>query len=235
VTVKRKRVLMLVLPAVVLASAIIAVIAFGGGNARSDSKRVPPNRVRRLLAGIPQRGNVLGSPRAPVTLVEFADLQCPYCGEWARDTLPTIVRKYVRPGKVKIEFKGVHFLDRLGPDSQRGVRAAFAAGLQGKLWYVVEGLYERQGQEGSGWLSESLLKQVAAAVPGLDAKRMLADRTSPAVDAAIRSTDQLVGSIGVTGTPTFYAGKSNGTLSPLRLTSLGPDGVEPTLDKLLAG
>src|SRR2546423_12689290 len=43
-----------------------------------------------LLRGIPQHGTIVGEARAPVTLVEYADLQCPYCGEWARTTLPVL-------------------------------------------------------------------------------------------------------------------------------------------------
>ena len=49
----------------------------------------------------------LGSPDAPVTLVEYADLQCPFCAEWARGTFPAIVDEYVRPGQVRIEFRGL--------------------------------------------------------------------------------------------------------------------------------
>ena len=58
------------------------------------------------LAGIPQDGNVLGRPDAPVTLVEYADLQCPYCAEWSRRALPPLVTDYVKAGKLRIEFRG---------------------------------------------------------------------------------------------------------------------------------
>ena len=80
-----------------------------------------------LLRGIPQQGTALGSPDAPVTLVEYADLQCPYCAQWARDAFPELVRDYVRTGRVRIVFRGLAFL---GPDSDAALRAALAAGQQ---------------------------------------------------------------------------------------------------------
>jgi protein-disulfide isomerase len=80
----------------------------------SATQGPPALPLRSLFAGIPQQGNVLGSPMARVTPVEYADLQCPYCGRWARDTLPALVRDYVRTGKLRIVFKGLAFL---GPDS----------------------------------------------------------------------------------------------------------------------
>ena len=77
-----------------------------------------PTAAPSMLAGIPQRGNVLGRQDAPVTLVEFADLQCPYCATWSNTAFPELVRDYVRPGKVRIVFAGLSFL---GPDSERGL------------------------------------------------------------------------------------------------------------------
>jgi hypothetical protein len=61
----------------------------------------------------------LGRPDAPVTLVEIADYQCPFCAAFARDALPEIVQKYVRTGKVRIEFRALAFI---GPDFGRGAR-----------------------------------------------------------------------------------------------------------------
>jgi protein-disulfide isomerase len=227
---RRNRLFMMLAPAAALAAAIIVVSATRGGSA-TVGKRVKPTAVASMLAGIPQSGLVLGRASAPVTLVEFADLQCPFCGEWERGTFPTIVRKYVRTGKVKIEFRGLHFI---GSDSETALRAALAARSQDKLWNVVVNLYERQGTENTGWVTNDLLKQVGDSIPGLDTNRMLAETSSPSVDATIKQTDSLARQIGVDSTPSFFAGRSDGKLSAVKLTSLSPAGIEPTLDKLLA-
>jgi protein-disulfide isomerase len=227
---RRDRLVLLVVPAVTLAVVIILVSVLGGGHKRT--KVIPPNQVARLLDGIPQHDLELGSPNAPVTLVEFADLQCPFCGNWERQTLPVLVRKYVRPGKVKIQFRGLHFL---GPDSETALRAVLAAGTQNKLWQVLENLYERQGQENSGWVTEELLRQVGDAVPGLDAKRMLAESGSLPIAKQVKETTQLAQAIGVNSTPTFFAARRGAKLDRVQLRSLDPAGIEPTLDRLLAG
>ena len=52
---------------------------------------------------------------SPVTLVEYADLRCPFCAQFALEVLPTIVRRYVRTGRVKIEYRGISFI---GDDSR---------------------------------------------------------------------------------------------------------------------
>ena len=49
-------------------------------------------------------------------MVEFADLQCPFCAEYTKNVVPTIVNRYVRPGKLRIEFRPLTFI---GPDSAK--------------------------------------------------------------------------------------------------------------------
>src|SRR5205823_9727314 len=91
-----------------------------------------------LYAGIPQHGLVLGNPKAPATVVEYADLQCPYCARFATTELPAFVQKFVRTGKAKLEFRGLAFV---GPDSLRGLRTVLSASRQNRLWQMVDVLY----------------------------------------------------------------------------------------------
>ena len=103
-----------------------------------------------MLDGIPQRGNLLGSATAPIRLVEYADPQCPYCAQYARDVFPILVREYVRAGKVEMEFRGLWFL---GPDSGSALSTASAAGAENRFWNVLDLLYRNQGPE-NAWVSD---------------------------------------------------------------------------------
>ena len=146
-----------------------------------------------------------------MTLVEYADLQCPYCAEWSHRAFPALVDRYVRQGKVRIVFRGLAFL---GPDSDRALRTAVAAGRENRLWNVVEGLYHRQGHENSGWVTEALLDEVAG-------PRAVAARNAPWVVAEMADSSRAARAAGIAGTPAFQIGKPEGRCRRSRSTRSG--------------
>ena len=153
--------------AAALAAVLVGASLIGSRDEGSaPAPAAAPEQERSLFAGIEQNGPALGSPRAPLTLVEYADLQCPYCAQWARDALPTLVEDYVRAGRLRIVFHGLAFI---GPDSDKALRTAVAAGREDHLWDVVHGLYLSQGGENAGWVTDELVAGIAKGVPGLDA------------------------------------------------------------------
>ena len=203
------------------AAAVVAVlVAVSAGSARPAAS--PPVPVagaaasRALLAGIPQDGIVLGDPRAPVRVVEFADLQCPFCRQYAMTVFPGLVRRYVRPGKVRMEFRALAFI---GPDSVGAARVAEAAGRQDRLWNVVDLAYRNQGRENSGWATDATLHRIAAAAPGLDTARVFAQRDGAAVTTALNAAAGLAQRSGVNATPTFLVGRGSA------LTAVGAAGL----------
>ena len=184
-----------------------------------------------LFRGIPQHGRVLGSPRAPVTLVEYADPQCPYCAEWARNGLPAIVQDYVRSGRVRIEFRGLAFV---GPNSRNGVAATLAAGKQGKLWQFADLLFANQGAENSGWISDDLFGAIVAGTD-MSWKRFDLDRYDPAVTQQIANAYAQAQADGIQGTPSFFVGPTGGSLQQVHVTSVDGSEVQAEIDRLLAG
>lgn len=219
--------------AVLVAGVLIGVSVAGSGSSAAKSEAlVGAEQTSLLLGGIPQHGSVLGSPGAPVRLVEYGDLQCPICREFAVGTLPTIIRDYVRTGDVQLEFRGIAFL---GADSQKALRFVVAAGAQNRAWNLIDLLYQNQGRENSGWVTDSLLRAAAAHVDGLTVARVFSARNSSATNAAIRSTalqaQQDMG--GQIRTPTFLVGRAREPLQLLQITSLDAGQFTPALDQLL--
>jgi protein-disulfide isomerase len=161
--------------------------------------------VEALFKGIPQHGTTLGRSSAPVTMREFIDPQCPYCQEFETQVLPSIVTTYVRAGKLRIEMEPWAFI---GPDSVRGQAAELAAAEQNKIFNYAEVLYDNQGEENTGWLTDSMVAAAATSIPGLRVHVLLNARTSAAVKAAQKRVDDLADTDKVNSTPTLYVGKT---------------------------
>ena len=198
--------------AAVVVVILVAVSSSGGGSTASTSSSASSSAVagtqasRSLLNGIPQKGLTLGNANAPVRVLEFADLQCPFCRDYSLGVMPGLVQKYVRTGKVRMEF---HALAFIGPDSVRAARVAEAAGRQNKLWNVADLAYHNQGAENSGWATDGKLRSIAAAVPGLDVNQVFAARDSAAVTAQLKAASDLATRSGVNETPTFLVGRGS--------------------------
>jgi protein-disulfide isomerase len=209
---------------------IVASVLNASGGTPAPAQNVFGDDTATLLEGTPQKGPVLGHPDAPVTLVEFADPQCPYCAQWSQQAFPEIVQDYVRTGKVRLVFSGLSFL---GPDSEQALRFALAAGDQGKLWNAVHLLYANQGTENSGWVTDDLLRAIGAAIPGFRTQKALDAIPSPPIEEEMADSATLATRLGVRGTPAFAAGRTGSDLSLVPVRSLDADGLRPTLDDLL--
>jgi protein-disulfide isomerase len=192
--------------AVVVAIVVVVIVVAGGG---SDDKGTEAkggkgtSQAAQLLDGIPQTGSTLGNPKAPVTVTEFADLQCPFCRDYTINQFPALVAKYVKTGKVKMVFKNYAFI---GPDSLTAARAAEAAGKQNKLWHFIDVFYNNQGDENTDYVTDAFLKKIAEGA-GVDADKMLTDRQDPKIDTAIAKAQQDAQQAGVNSTPTFIVQK----------------------------
>jgi protein-disulfide isomerase len=212
-----------------LAALMIAGNQVGARTATPAGPSPRPEAVSPL-DGVPQQGAALGSAKAPVTLVEYADLQCPYCGQWARGALPTLVERYVRDGRLRIVFNGLAFV---GPESNTALRTALAAGRHNHLWDVVHGLYFRQGAENSGWVTDDLIREVAATVPGLDAEKLLDARWNGDVAGQIAEAAATARAHGIASTPSFELGPTHGKLQRVEIPSLDADGIVPAIEEAL--
>jgi protein-disulfide isomerase len=198
---------------------------------RNDGDAPPPSPTPGVeLAGIPQDDRVLGNPAAKVTLIEYADPQCPACRVYTEDLFPAVVDEYVRPGKVKNEFRGFPFI---GPDSVKALRFIYAAGLQDKLWQFQEALYRNQGGENDGWVTDDLLREVASEIPGLDVDKLFADAGSTEIAAEVNAAPGEAQAAGISGTPSFFVKIGDAEPYYIQVASVGE--MRAALDDALEG
>lgn len=214
--------------AAALAIALVVVSLVGGSG---DPASAPTVSDSAAIAGLAQDGAFLGNPDAPHVLVEYADLQCPFCGQYATGILPAIIDRYVRTGKLRLEFRGLAFL---GPDSAAALKIVQAAAAQDKLWNVVEALYAQQGKENGGWVN-GVIDRLGTAVPGLDLTAARAASDTEAVASAIAENDRLAREDAIPGTPAFTIRPQGGTATKLEVKALDVASFESAIESALAG
>lgn len=238
---RRKRLIQLgSVAGVVVVIIVVILVATGGGSKGGIQKaaggKPPPAvaEVTALLQGIPQNGNTLGNPKAPVTMEYFADLECPICKDFTLGALPHLIEKYVRKGQMRIDFRSLETATREPETFKTQQVAALAAGKQQKLWYYTELFYHEQGQEGSEYVTEQYLQGIAQQVPGLNLVSWSAARNEPQLSNDVATDAQAASNAGFTGTPSFLIGRTGGQPQKLEYSSVSdPSSFEAAIDKLL--
>jgi protein-disulfide isomerase len=212
--------------AIAAAVALVAVALIGRGESSAPATETPVVE----LSGIPQNGRTLGAPDANVTLVEWADPQCPACRFYTEEFFPTVVDEYVRPGRVKTEFRGFPFI---GEDSVTAYQFLLAAGEQGKLWDLQEAMYRNQGGENDGWVTDDLIRELGAAIPGLDVDRLFVDAEREDIVAEAEGAGAAAEAAGIEGTPTLQI--AIGDDDPYDIQVADVDQLRAALDDALDG
>jgi len=221
---------------VIVAIVVIAVAAGGGGKSKppaagSSSANAAATTANSTVDGIPQNGNVLGSPTAPVTIAYFGDLECPICKDFTLGALPAVIQKWVRTGKVRIEYRSLETATREPETFRLQQIAALAAGKQAKMWNFVELFYHQQGEENSGYVTEAYLQGLARQVPGLGLTKWTSDRNNPEYANQVASDGQVATNEGFNGTPSFLIGKTGGAMKKLGEVSLtDPSGFNEAIE-----
>ena len=174
-------------------SMILLAIAGGFSTAASGAT------FEGLLPSTGPGFNVVGSADAPVTIIEFSDLQCHHCARNALNTFPEIKRNYIDTGKVR--YVARDFPLAMHPFAMPAAIAARCAGEQGKFWEYRHAVYDRQDE-----LASAPFDALAAELK-LDVPRFATCRKDGAQEAAVRKDMALAGSNKVTSTPTFLLGR----------------------------
>ena len=172
---------------------IVLAALLGSACSTAPPAATPPS------AAPPQAFNVLGREDAPVSIIEFTDLQCPYCARFATQTFPELRRSYVDTGKVRFTSRDLPL--PFHPFAVPAAVAARCAGEQGKFWEYREALFEQQSRLGTAPYEELARRY------GLDLDRFGACRRDGRQAANVRADAALAQSHGIGSTPTFVIGR----------------------------
>ncbi|MBS3925191.1 MAG: DsbA family protein [Nitrosarchaeum sp.] len=150
---------------------------------------------------------IIGSPSAPITIVEFGDYQCHQCYNWFHNTKPSIFQNYVDIGKVNLVFVDLAFLGR---DSPKAAQASYCAEDQGKYWEYHNQLYiSQESKIDNGWANSERLKSFAFSL-GLDSELFDSCLDSGKYAKRVQTNIAEAKKFGVSGTPTFFIIGPNG-------------------------
>lgn len=147
---------------------------------------------------------VKGNPSAKLTIVEFADFQCPFCERFFKDVYPQIMKDYVDTGKVKFVYKSLAFL---GKESTDAANAAKCAQEQNKFWEYHDKLYNSQSGENQGAFAPDKLKGFAAAL-GLDTAAFNSCLDSQKYNAQVTADQAEASKNGFNSTPSVAVGST---------------------------
>ena len=232
---KRRNVMIAGLVAVVVVVAAVLILVSSGDNANENAAPAANAPLRGLketnamLKGIPQDGNALGEKNAPITMIEYADYQCPFCRDYALETMPILINDYVRSGKLRMEFEPLTFI---GPDSETAARAGVAAGQQNLEWNYTHLFFFNQGEERSGYVTDAFIDKLYAGA-GVNAAKANAYRKTPAAAVPIAEASANAQKYGVASTPSFVVGPTGGPYTKLEVEISNPDAFKAAFDALL--
>ncbi len=188
-------------------------VAMGESPADQKERSAVDRRVSQMLAGIPQSGDALGQPTAPVTLQVYGDLECLSVRDWFLNYLPRIIDDFVRTNVLRIEYHSLE-TDTLWPSVFLVQQAAaIAAGRQHKMWNFLATFYAEQGFEYRHYLTNRFLNAIADQVPGLNTEQWATDANSRQRQLVVMADDRFARSVGFHDTPAFRLGRTGEALT----------------------
>ncbi|MDP3956686.1 MAG: thioredoxin domain-containing protein [bacterium] len=203
------------LGACILAAAVLiagsVVYSLGkksGGTGDGGTASTTPGTVTTKTPELASSDVILGDAKAPVTLIEFADYQCPFCARFHEQAGVQIRDQYIKTGKAKMVYRDFAFL---GPESLAAASAAHCAADQSKFWEYHDALFAtetKDTKENNGNLTQDLFVKLASGL-NMNTAQFTACLTSKKYDAGVLKARDDAGLYGVNSTPTTFI---NGTM-----------------------
>jgi protein-disulfide isomerase len=192
------------LSAVALPRLISPVKADPAATAQTEAKPAAPdaNLLAELAKPGPDGDVVLGSDKAPVTIIEYASMTCPHCAHFSAETFPELKKRYIDTGKVRFIFREFPF-DKVAAAAFMLARCARKDGGNDRYMAVVETLFAKQDQ----WVNDHPLEPLKTIAKqfGFTDDSFKACLTNQQVLNGIEAVrDRAVDKLGVNSTPTFF-------------------------------
>lgn len=143
----------------------------------------------------------LGNENAKVTIIEFSDLECPFCARFYKDALPQLTKEYIDTGKVKLYYR--HFPLSFHPKAKPLAHATECANEQGKFWEMHDKIFTENDAGNLASATDATYEEWAAAV-GVDTAKFKTCFTNKTYEENITKDNTAGTDVGVSGTPTFY-------------------------------
>lgn len=202
------------LPGSVLLSALIISSSILVGGARtsppeqavvvgdSAPKAAAPQAIKDYASLVTPTSPALGSEKAPVTIVEFSDFQCPFCRKFYNDAYQEIKKTYIDTGKVRMVFR--HYPLSFHPAARPAAIASQCAFDQGKFWEYHDLMFEEQDKQGQGTVTFGAAELKAWAQKlGMNASKFNSCLDSSEHGDIVDTDMKVAGTLGITGTPSF--------------------------------
>lgn len=193
----------IILAAILISGSILVLVGRSQPAAPSGGTDGTTTSTITLPPAISGSDVILGDPKAPVSIIEYADYQCPFCGRFYQQTEPLIRDQYIKTGKVKMVYRDFQFL---GPESIAAANAAGCAKDQNQFWAYHDAIYNTEladGHENNGNLTRTLFIQLAQQLK-LDIPTFTQCLDSNKYQAQITQDTNNASQVGVNSTPTIF-------------------------------
>jgi protein-disulfide isomerase len=177
--------------------------ATSADSARKPSGPTTDSVAQRLLERA-DRGRIQGDGAAPVWLVVASDFQCPYCQTWHAETYATLVRDYVRPGKIRIAY--LNYPLNIHKNAWPAAEAALCASVQGMFWEMHDAIFATQSRWNAMPNPLPLFDSLAVNKFSLNADQWRSCMSTHATAALVQADFERLRAAGVESTPSFFVG-----------------------------
>lgn len=196
----------IIVAGLMISASIIYLVGSKDGGGKAEQVPVGGGPAGGLATGPTEIGGrdvVLGDAKAPVTLIEYGDFQCPFCAKFHAEVGPQLREEYIKTGKVKMVFRNLQFL---GPESAEAGEAAECAKDQSSFWAFHDAIYEeelRDGREHNGNLNRDFFLRTAQALR-LNTNEFVACYDSNKYADQIAQDRDAAAAVGANSTPTTF-------------------------------